>query len=57
MCVCVWGGGGVDVHARMKIHSRSTPSVGRLTVLHVVGVVRSQDAWSDRSIKETLTAA
>ena len=28
---------------------RLTPSVGRLTVLHAVGVVRLQDAWSDRS--------
>ena len=48
-------GGTVDVHAHMKIHAcmgrRLTPSVGRLTVLHVfvVGVVRLQDAWSDRS--------
>ena len=34
---------------------RLTPSVGRLTVTRViaVGVVKSQDAWSDRSIKET----
>ena len=28
---------------------RLTSSVGRLTVLREVGVVRSQDAWSDRS--------
>ena len=43
----------VDIHAHVKIHAcmgrRLTPSVGRLTVLHVVGVVRLQDAWSDRS--------
>ena len=48
----MWGGGGgtVDVHAHVKIYAwpmgrRSTPSVGRLTVLHVVGVVRLQVAW------------
>ena len=40
----MWGM--VDVHAHVKIHAcmgRSTPSVGRLTVLHEVGVVRLQD--------------
>ena len=46
-------GGTVDVHTCTRevpcMGRRSTPSVGRLTVLHVVGVVRLQDAWSDRS--------
>ena len=39
------GGGTVDVHAHVTIHAcmgrRSTPSVGRLTVLYAVGVVLS----------------
>ena len=36
--------GGVDAHMKIMHGKRSTPSVGRLTVLHVVGVVRSQGA-------------
>ena len=29
---------------------RSTPSVSRLTVVHVVVAMRLQDAWSDRGM-------
>ena len=54
VCVCR---GMVDVRTRTRedpcMGRRSAPSVGRLTVLREVGVVRLQDAWSDRSFKET----
>ena len=48
-----------SVNNDVTMGRRSTPSVGRLTVARViaVGVVKSQDAWSDRSIKETPIAA
>ena len=49
----MWGT--VDVHTCTRevpcMGRRSTPSVGRLTVLHVVGVVRLQDACMIRSIE------
>ena len=57
--MCVGGGGLMYMHEDPFMGRRSTPSVGRLTVARViaVGVVKSQDAWSDRSIKETPIAA